>query len=356
MMTSPQQRHHLTELIEEAVKAGARRAQACACIGLSLRTLERWNPKGQHYLCFDQRACLPKPKPVHALTESERAQILELCNQPEYASLGPSKIVPMLADLGQYLASESSFYRILKAHNQLHHRGHARAPRPKRQALTHVAFGPNQVWTWDVTWLPSRVKGQFYYLYMINDLYSRYGVGWEVHEAELSENAAELMQQAVLKQGLSAKAKPILHSDNGSMMKSFTLKAKLETLGMSQSFSRPRVSNDNAYIESFFRTLKYVPTWPKQGFDSLEQARQWVQGFMHWYNEQHLHSRLKFVTPGQRHRGEDKALLQKRKRVYEQAKAQNPRRWSREVRNWDQIGAVTLNPCSADEMKREKLG
>ena len=138
--------------------------------------------------------------------------------------------------------------------------------------------------------------------------------------------------------------KPALHSDNGSMMKSQTLRVKLEQLGISQSFSRPRVSNDNAYVESFFRTLKYGPSWPTQGFATLEAARDWVQQFMQWYNHQHQHSQIRFVTPAQRHAGEDKATLAKSKRVYEQAKATHPARWSGKIRNWSPITKVTLNP------------
>ncbi|WFE68179.1 integrase core domain-containing protein [Thiomicrospira sp. R3] len=182
------------------------------------------------------------------------------------------------------------------------------------------------------------------------DLYSRYGVSWEVHAAETGHNATELMNQAVIKQKLVNAPKPVLHSDNGSIMKSMTLKAKLESLGIQQSFSRPRVSNDNAYIESFFRTLKYVPNWPTKGFSDIEHARRWVQSFMGWYNEQHLHSRLKFVTPGQRYRGEDKQILTKRAQVYEQAKAKNPARWRSKVRDWTPIGAVALNPDNLERV------
>ena len=136
----------------------------------------------------------------------------------------------------------------------------------------------------------------------------------------------------------------MLHNDNGSIMKSRTFRAKLDELGINQSFSRPRVSDDNAYVESFFRTLKYAPAWPPNGFATLEEAREWVQQFMHWYNEEHQHSKIRFVTPGQRHRGEDTAILARRKAVYEAARARHPERWTGETRHWEPILSVTLNP------------
>ncbi|MPV86386.1 transposase [Cardiobacteriales bacterium ML27] len=157
------------------------------------------------------------------------------------------------------------------------------------------------------------------------------------------EFAATLISQAVSKCCLSGET-PVLHSDNGSPMKSFTMRAKLESLGIKPSYSRPRVSNDNPYIESMLRTLKYCPQWPSQGFESLDAARQWVSSFIHWYNEEHCHSALRFVTPGQRYRGEEKEILRQRKVVYQDAKKRNPNRWSGKIRNWQPIEKVALNP------------
>jgi putative transposase len=240
------------------------------------------------------------------------------------------------------MASESSVYRVLKSEGQLHHRGRAKR-RQTHTPTTHLARKANDVWMWDITYLPTRTIGKHYYLYMVEDLFSRLGVHWEVHDCESGEFAATLIAQAVLKccqQG----EKPTLHSDNGSPMKSFTMRAKMEALGIKPSYSRPRGSNDNPYIESMFRTVKYCPQWPSQGFDSLEAARQWVASFMGWYNEKHCHSALRFVTPGQRFRGEDKVILEKRKAVYQAAKDCNPHRWSGNIRNWQPIGNVALNP------------
>ena len=191
--------------------------------------------------------------------------------------------------------------------------------------------------------MPSRVRGRFWYLYLIEDIYSRKIVGWEVHDQETGELAATLIQRAVLAEQCFRQAL-ILHADNGSPMKSQTMRVKLEELGISPSYSRPRVSNDNPFSESLFRTLKYCPRWPSQGFATLEDARAWVLRFVDWYNNRHCHSALKFVTPAQRHRGEDKRLLDQRNRVYEDAKARNPQRWSGDTRDWSAVGPTTLNP------------
>ena len=350
-MTDLQQRIEIVQMIEEARLAGARLSEACKIVGLSIRTLQRWKPVNESQIQEDKRPTAERPEPAHKLSPEERQQVIEVCNQADYASLPPSQIVPKLADQGIYLASESTFYRILNEQGQLNHRGRAQAPKPSRPPTTHIADGSNQVWSWDITYLPSIVTGQFFYMYMVEDIYSRYGVIWEVHECESGELAAQLFEKAVWREHLVDK-KPVLHSDNGSPMKSLTLRAKLEELGISNSFSRPRVSDDNAYVESFFRTLKYGPKWPVDGFATLEDARQWVQRFMTWYNTEHQHSKIKFVTPAQRHKGEDKQILANRTDVYLNARAKNPNRWSRGIRDWTPIGEVALNP---DQLTKEKL-
>ena len=353
-MTSLTQRVQIVRWIDEAVEQGARRCPACRVVGISVRTLQRWRPQREGSVQADQRSLAKRVAPANQLTEAERAQIIEVCNRPEYASLPPSQIVPKLADVGEYIASESSFYRVLKIDGQLNRRGYAKAPQTQRSPVTHCAKAPNQVWTWDVTWLPSTVTGRFFYLYLVEDLFSRYGVAWEVHEQESGEQAAELLEKAVWREKLTGKNKPVLHNDNGSIMKSQTFRAKLDELGISQSFSRPRVSDDNAYVESFFRTLKYAPAWPAKGFETLEEAREWVQRFMQWYNHQHQHSKILFVTPAQRHQGEERKILAHRSKVYAAAKAKHPERWSGKTRNWNPIGNVTLNPDKQERDKREK--
>lgn len=353
-MTSLPQREQILTLVDEAVTAGARRHRACDVIGLSVRTLQRWRVAGQSTVAADLRPTATRPAPEHQLTVAECQRIIEVCNEAPFAHLPPSQIVPKLADRGEYLASESSFYRVLRAADQVHHRGSTRAPKKARSPTTHIADGPNQVWTWDVTWLSSEVRGRFYYLYLISDLYSRYGVHWEVHERECGELASTLVEQAVWREKCSAQP-PILHSDNGGPMKSVTLRQKLKDLNIAPSYSRPRVSDDNAFIESLFRTLKHGPIAPPKRFNSIEAARQWVARFMQWYNHEHQHSGIRFVTPAQRHNGEDEAILAKRDAVYAAARRANPKRWTTTTRNWRPIKTVALNPDHATKEKLESV-
>jgi len=333
--------------INDAVGDGAGKVVACQTLEISVRTLQRWTQDSD--VKADQRPLVGREAPSNKLTEAEREQLVEICNQPRFMSLPPSQIVPILADEGQYLASESTFYRVLNEQGQLNRRGRSKQAKRSKPPTTHIATQANQVWSWDISYLPTNTRGLYHYLYLIEDIYSRKIVGWEVHQSETGELAAELMQRTVL--GEHCFRQPlVLHSDNGSPMKSYTLQSKLADLGITPSHSRPRVSNDNAYSESLFRTLKYCPQWPSQGFATLGVAREWVRDFVHWYNNEHRHSRINFVTPAQRHRGEDRAVLHNRDRVYVAAKAKHPERWSGDTRNWNPIGAVTLNP-EKDEIK-----
>jgi putative transposase len=297
----------------------------------------------------DARTTGERPVPSNKLSDAERQAVLAACHRPDMAHLPPTQIVPRLADEGVYLASESTFYRILKAEGMNARRGRAHPPRKVQPPTTHTATAPNTVWSWDITYLPSPVRGQYYYLYLFEDLYSRKAVAWEVHTAESGEHAATLLQRAYSAEQCWRRPL-VLHSDNGAPMKSSTLLAKLYDLGITPSRGRPRVSNDNPYSESLFRTLKYCPQWPENGFASLEEARCWVRDFIAWYNHEHRHSRIRFVTPAQRHQGEDQRLLAKRHALYEAAKARNPARWSGKTRNWAPVGAVDLNP-----QRHEKL-
>ncbi len=340
-------------LIREARAAGARLEAACDEAGVSLRTYRRWFRDGK--VQVDQRPEAQRPAPSNKLSEQEQQEILDVCNQSEYASLPPPQIVPALLDKGIYLGSEATYYRILKAHSQLHHRGRSQAPKKTGKPTSHTAEGPNEVWSWDITYLASVVRGQFYYLYLFEDIYSRKIVGYEVHEQECGERAAELVQRCMLREQCFNQPL-VLHSDNGAPMKAQTMKAKLEELGVQSSYSRPRVSNDNPYSEALFRTLKYRPEWPSSGFASLAEARDWVQQFVDWYNDEHKHSKLNFVTPAQRHAGQDGDILERRKEVLEAARAEKPNRWSKEVRNCEPVGVVMLNPDKLEQPQLKAAG
>ena len=330
--------------IEATRQAGARLHEACAVVGISARTLQRWNAH-RGLESGDGRPAAVRPTPAHALTEAERSRVLSVANEPRFADVPPARIVPALADEGVYIASESTFQRVLRAQGQTRHRGRAKAPRKSRPPTTHIATAPRQLWCWDMTFLPTQVAGRWFYLYLILDVYSRKIVGFEVHDSDDADHAAQLLKRTVLAEGIHAQAnKPVLHGDNGATLKATTVLAMLWWLGVKPSYSRPRVSDDNAFVESLFRTAKYRPEFPASGFAELGAARDWARQFVHWYNHDHRHSGIRYVSPAQRHAGEDVAILAARHEVYRQARERNPARWSGHTRDWTHITTVTLNP------------
>ncbi len=339
-------------MIREAEAGGCRLRSACIELDISIRSYQRWVCEGDDAVVADRRTTNVRPTPANKLSEEERLQMLALLNSEAYESLPPSQIVPTLADRGIYVASESSFYRVLKEFKQQHHRGRAKKP-TKRVVTSHCATGPNQVWSWDITWLPAEVKGMYFYWYMILDVFSRKIVGHEVHLAESAELASLVMRKASLAEGLAGRPL-VLHSDNGSSMKGATMLATLENLGVAASFSRPRVSNDNPFAESLFRTCKYRPDYPNKPFGSVEEAQAWMHKFVRWYNQDHKHSGLKFVTPAQRHSGQSAAIMEHREMVYQEARNRNPLRWTGETKNWEEQEEVWLNPerVQPDELKQ----
>ena len=244
-MTAQEDRQKVMEQIEVACREGARLEPACEIAELDVRTVQRWRGRAGK---GDGRPQAVRPTPAHALSEAERARLLEVANEPRFADMPPARIVPALADEGQYLASESSFSRVL-------------------------------------------------------------------------------------------------HSDNGATLKATSVLALLHWLQIRPSYSRPRVSDDNAFVESLFRTAKYRPEFPASGgFQDLQAARQWASAFVHWYNHDHRQSGINYVSPAQRHAGQDREILAARELVYQQAREANPKRWSGKTRDWSPVGAVTLNP------------
>lgn len=328
----------IINLIDKAIESGARLKQASDIIGLSARTIIRWRQQagGQ-----DQRRG-PLTKPANKLSEQERQQIIDISNSAPFRDLSPNQIVPKLADQGVYLASESTFYRVLKEHKMLTHR-QASKPAVTHRPKEHVATGPCQVWSWDITYLQTTVKGLFFYLYMVVDVWSRKIIAAQVFAEESMDHSSMLLAHACMIHGVQPE-ELVLHSDNGGPMKGATMLATLHNLGVIPSFSRPSVSNDNPYSESLFRTMKYRPEYPSKPFESIDHAQAWVDGFVFWYNTQHLHSSIRYVTPDDRHFGQEELILVNRKKVYEKARFQNPNRWSKNIRNWNPVHQVWLNP------------
>lgn len=343
-MTPLTQRKQIIDLVGEAVAAGARQARACQVIELSARTLQRWQSAPA---ATGDRRPQRIQTPKNRLREDERERILETANSEEFAHLPPSQIVPILADRGEYIASEASFYRVLKAAGQLKHRGAEKPGKARGKPRALCATAPRQLFSWDITYLPTQIKGVYFYLYLFMDLFSRKIVGWQVYESECAKRASEVMRDVCARERI-APNQVVLHSDNGSPMKGATMLSTLQSLGVVPSFSRPAVSNDNPFSESLFKTMKYRPIYPRRPFTNLMAARQWVGGFVRWYNEEHRHSAIGFVTPAQRHAGLDGALLSARRAVYEAAKARNPERWSGDTRDWKPVTIVHLNPEKQD--------
>ena len=324
----------------EAVEGGARLIKACDVLNLSIRTIQRWRRRDGS-VREDARPTAKRPTPKTKMSDFERRRILDTINQSEFANLPPAVIVPILADRKMFIGSESTMYRVMKEAKQLAHRGKARRPTHNRpKAFT--AYAPNEVWCWDITWMPGPVKGTYFYLYMIMDIYSRTTVGWEVHIAESACLGADVIERAALRERLHGKPL-VLHSDNGSPMRSNTLLTKLYELAIAPSNSRPRVSDDNAFIESLFKTLKYTPKFPTGGFQCIDTCREWTNLFVKYYNFEYRHKGITYVTPAQRHEGLDVEILNGIAEVYAAAREETPSQWSKEERKWRHIKSVTLN-------------
>jgi transposase InsO family protein len=328
-------------LIREAVCAGARQRQACRVIGITERTLQRWQSEdgGGH----DQRHG-PRTPPPHQLTEAEKDQAIALSNRPGFRNLSPERVIAKLADENVYVCSERSLRRIQKERNQATYRGRAKPATQIHKPREYAASEPLRVLSWDITYLRNAtIRGAYFYLYLYVDIWSRRILGWAVHDEQSSECAAELLREVCRNFSIEADT-AVVHQDNGAPMKGATFLATLDELGITKSFSRPRVSDDNAHIESLFRHLKYVPSYPGHGFANIADAAAWVARFVAWYNHEHLHSAIGFVTPDDRHHGRDIEILESRRRLYKEAQQRHPRRWSGAPRKWDRPIVVTLNP------------
>lgn len=328
----------ILDVIDEATRAGASQASACGVAGLDVRTVQRWRARPDG----DDLRRGPHTVPANKLTADEEAKIIELVTSREFLSLSPHQLVAKLADMSIYVASPATIYRLLRRRRLLAHRDRAR-PRKNHRPREHVATGPNQVWAWDITYLPGGVRGTFWYLYAIIDVWSRKVVGWRVHDVQSDDHAAALIDDTCQREGV-VRDQLVLHADNGSAMKGKTMLVKLEELGVLPSFSRPSVSDDNPFPEALFRTLKYRPSYPDRPFNTVEDARAWVLGFFAWYNDDHQHSGIRLVTPSQRHAGHDTAILAHRHQVYCQARERRPDRWTGDTRDWTPIATVRLNP------------
>jgi putative transposase len=350
-----EQRLNILSWINEAAANSSRRASACALLGVSERTLQRWlhGPGGVTPSCRADARPARVQQPANRFSDAERVALLNAANEPQFGSLPPSQIVPRLADEGRYLGSESTLYRCLREALQLAHRRPERRPHLRHKPRALSATAPNQLISWDITYLKTTVHGIYLYLYVFLDVFSRKIVAWQVFEHECQSEASALFHDYISRAGIPAD-QLTLHSDNGAPMKGATLIATLERLGVARSLSRPSVSNDNPYSEALFRTLKYRPELPIRPFHDLAAARAFADTLVNWYNHEHRHSAIRFVTPAERHDGLDQRLLDQRHALYQAARAKHPKRWSGKTRNWTRCQCVYLNPESPD--KEAKAG
>lgn len=275
------------------------------------------------------------------MTPSEEAVILSTLNGERFCDSTPHWVVAKLADEGQYLCSVSQMYRVLRKNLLLKHRGQWKRPEYNAKVET-AATAPNQVWSWDITFLQSQIRGESYKLYMLEDIFSRKIVGYTLSLRECDKIAAQLIESSLLSEMISG-YNLRLHNDNGNPMRAYTFVERIKALGIIQSFSRPRVKNDNPFSESLFRTMKYHLSYPLRPFASMDAAKVWVDEFVHWYNHEHLHSGINYVTPHDRHEGNDLEILKNRSKVFKQAQDQKPHRWSGKAKVWTAQTVVELN-------------
>lgn len=283
----------ILDLIEEAVTAGARRHRACEVAGLDTRTIERWRKRPDG----DDLRRGPNTRPANALTDDEEAKIVELATAPEFVGMSPHQLVPKLADLSIFVASESSIYRVLRRRRLLRHRDRSR-PRTHCRPRELVATGPNQVWAWDITYLPAGVRGTFWYLYAILDVWSRKLVGWAVHDVQSDALAAELVVDALnMAVGQRQPATVIHHSDQWCQYTSPASGLRCREVGVKPSMGSVGDAHDNAMCESFFATLE-CELLDRRRFKNQLEARLAVFDFIEgFYNSRRIHSALDYRSP-----------------------------------------------------------
>jgi putative transposase len=324
-----------------AVELGESMGKAAACRALNV-------PRSSLYRVLnppEPREPGPRPTPARSLSPSERAEVLNALHAERFADQAPREIYATLLDEETYLCSIRTMYRVLQdAEEVRERRNQLRHPRYRKPEL--MATGPNQVWSWDITKLRGPMKGLFYHLYVILDIFSRYVVGWMVAHLESADLASRLIRTSCQTQGIE-QGSLVIHSDGGPSMKSKPVVYLLASLGVTKSRSRPHVSNDNPYSESQFKTLKYCPAFPGR-FGSYEHARSFCQEFFRWYQTEHHHTGIALLTPEIVHTGRAATVLEARRRVLLKAYEAHPERFVRKPPSPQQLPpAVWINPPAA---------
>lgn len=295
-------------------------AAACDAVGLPRATYYRNRP-GE---IKPPEGSKPRPKPKRALSDDERQAVLDVLHEPRFVDLPPTEIYSQLLDEGTYLCSSRTMYRILAENDEVRER-RRQSTHPPRSKPQLCATAPNQIWTWDITKLLGPKKWTYFYLYVILDLFSRYVVGWLLAERESAGLAQRLITETCARQGI-VPGTLTLHQDRGSPMTAKTFAQTCADLGVTKSFSRPRISNDNPFSEAQFKTLKYQPDYPDR-FDDYSHAKSHCSDFFDWYNHDHHHVGLGLMTPADVHHGLAQAKWHRRAEALAAAYAAHPERF-----------------------------
>lgn len=332
-------REEILSYIDEATAQMISERRVCNHLELNRKTIQNWRVLGT----IDKRKGSSRYV-AHRLTEEEQQVFYDVANSKRFADCTSEQIIAKLAEEGTYYGSPSTLYRIFRKRKALQHRLDSKKPIKNSRAVPKYVTGPNQVWAWDITWLKTDVVGLFKYAYNIIDLYDRSLVGWSVEDSESDEHARRLFERVIRNHMVIPE---FIHADNGGPMRGVSLGAFLDSLCITRSYSRPRCSDDNAFIESWHKTLKYTVGYPAF-FTSLEHARTWYADFVHWYNNEHQHSALGYVTPNQRRTGEADLIYAKRNKTILAAKLKNPLRWrTKKVRVYDALPVfITCRPIN----------
>jgi len=335
------------DMIEELIESDVPISSACRALGVSRATFYRDRRPAAKQA---EVACEPhEPKPARpshrALSDEERSEVLSVLHSEEFVDASPAQVYATMLERGNYLCSPRTMYRILDAEGESGERRDQRT-HPSYDPPSLRATGPNQVWTWDITRLKGPTKWTFFHLYVILDIFSRYVVGWMIAEREEADLAKTLIETSCERQDITPD-RLTLHADRGASMTSKTVAQLLSDLGINKSHSRPRVSNDNAYSESQFKTLKYDSKFPGS-FESIEDAREYLGPFFGTYNHQHKHSGLAMFSPAAVHYGEVEELLRQRQAALDAAYARTPERFAKPPVARAPAGVVSLGPQLAE--------
>ena len=291
-------------------------------------------------------------KPANSLSDEERQIILDKLHSEKYADKTAYQMYYSLLDDGEYYGSPRTIYPVSQSVGENKER---RVLRNHRDAVKPelIATQPNEVWSWDITKLLTFQKWNYFYLYVVIDIYSRLVVGWLLADCESKELATQLLEETALKHGILPNQLTI-HSDNGSCMTSHTLAQKLTDLCIDRTHNRPYVSNDNPFSESQFKTMKYCPEFPVR-FETMEQAHEFLTKFFNWYNAEHYHSGILWLTPEMVHYGNSDIVLENRHKTLLTAYQKNPIRFSNKVPTLKKLPpAVYINPPQSEKINCAK--